>query len=98
MPCKSRERAREKAVTCYRSDVSRLLDVCRQRIVFSNVTALRNGLDRIATDRTVRLVRAAYGPATLCAYARPTRCPVLRMVCHVIGACAQCDAARVRRA
>jgi hypothetical protein len=40
-----------------RQDVSRLVDVCRQSIVYASLTDLAAGLDAIASDPAVRLVR-----------------------------------------
>ena len=58
---KAPRRAAEKAVSCYGGDASRLLDMCRARIVVADVMALARCLERIAEDFTVRVVRVKDG-------------------------------------
>jgi hypothetical protein len=55
---KQPERAMKKALLCYGGDVSRLMDVCRGRLVFGNAMALRGCLQAIMRDSgVVRVVR-----------------------------------------
>lgn len=54
---KSPERASEKAMRSYGGDVSRLLDICRQQIVFHSMGDLVRCLGQIADDGGVRVVR-----------------------------------------
>ena len=54
-------RAVEKAAACYGGDASRLLDVCRARIVVADEAALAHALERIADDGAVRVVRVKDG-------------------------------------
>ena len=50
-------RAADKAVACYGGDVSRILDICRQRIVFTSVSGIADCLGRIAAAwPTVRVL------------------------------------------
>ena len=58
-PCclKSPMRAVEKLVRSYGQDASRLLDVCRQAIVFDNLRGLIDCLDIVISDPDVRVVR-----------------------------------------
>eukprot|EP00286_Rhodomonas_abbreviata_P020362 CAMPEP_0181306638 /NCGR_PEP_ID=MMETSP1101-20121128/10415_1 /TAXON_ID=46948 /ORGANISM="Rhodomonas abbreviata, Strain Caron Lab Isolate" /LENGTH=829 /DNA_ID=CAMNT_0023412725 /DNA_START=205 /DNA_END=2692 /DNA_ORIENTATION=+ len=54
---KKEGRAAEKAIRCYGEDVSRLVDVCRQTLVFETVGSLADCLQEIANDTGVELVR-----------------------------------------
>jgi hypothetical protein len=54
---KSVSRSVEKLLGAYQEDVSRLLDVCRERIVFNTVQDLLVCLENISRDRCVRIVR-----------------------------------------
>eukprot|EP00961_Rhodomonas_salina_P278405 3761757-Rhodomonas_salina.2 len=54
---KSPERAIEKAVRTYHSDVSYLVDIVRQSIVFASVQDLMSALEDISADEEVRIVR-----------------------------------------
>lgn len=54
---KREARAVEKVIRCYGEDVSRLVDVCRQSIVFSSVSELAHCLQLMADDEGVELVR-----------------------------------------
>ncbi len=64
---KSARRAVAKAACCYRGDASRLLDICRARIVYGGAAGLRRGLEVIRAaggDRGkggVRVVRVKNG-------------------------------------
>lgn len=51
------DRAIEKAMLCYNSDVSRLLDISRQRIVFDRIQDLETCFQRIAQDQEISLCR-----------------------------------------
>jgi hypothetical protein len=51
------ERAAVKALTCYGGDPSRLLDLCRRRLVFGRAADLAVCLGRMAADGAVRIVR-----------------------------------------
>ena len=50
-------RAIEKAVTCYGGDVSRLLDVCRARLVLEGLDGVTRCLRAVAATPGVRVVR-----------------------------------------
>ena len=71
---KSVDRAVEKVVRTYCNDVSRLVDVCRQAIVFDDLAGLAACLDWIAADQEVRVCRVknrmspAYDPALSMGY------------------------------
>jgi hypothetical protein len=71
---KSVERAVEKAVRTYCNDVSRLVDVCRQAVVFDDLASLAACLERVAADREARVCRVknrmdpAYDPALSMGY------------------------------
>lgn len=55
---KSPKRAIEKAVRSYDGgDVSRLLDICRQQIIFRNLADLRMCLEKVKQDSEVSVVR-----------------------------------------
>ncbi len=54
-------RAVEKAVTCYGGDASRLLDVCRCRIVFRRVVDLSRCLELASADEGVEISRVRNG-------------------------------------
>jgi len=54
---KSPQRACEKVMRSYRGDVSMLLDVCRQMIIFDTVDELCEGLSAVLHDRHVTIVR-----------------------------------------
>uniref|UniRef100_A0A7S0N255 Uncharacterized protein n=1 Tax=Cryptomonas curvata TaxID=233186 RepID=A0A7S0N255_9CRYP len=54
---KSEDRAIEKALRSYKGDVSRLVDICRQCIIFETVQDLCVCLRSILDDRQVRVVR-----------------------------------------
>jgi len=54
---KGTERAIEKVLRSYGGDVSRLLDVCRETIVFDKVEDLVSCVQRILLDADVRLAR-----------------------------------------
>jgi len=54
---KNPERASEKAMRSYGGDLSQLLDICRQQIVFSSMGDLVQCLGQIADDGGVRVVR-----------------------------------------
>ena len=54
-------RAVEKALACYGGDASRLLDVCRARMVVADMAALTRCLERIADDSAVRVLRVKDG-------------------------------------
>jgi len=55
---KRRERAIEKVVRSYAGDVSKLLDVCRQSIIFDNCSDLYNCLKAIVNDPEAVIMRA----------------------------------------
>jgi hypothetical protein len=54
---KSPQRACEKVLRSYRGDVSMLLDVCRQMIIFDTVNELCEGLSAVLHDPHVTIVR-----------------------------------------
>ena len=54
---KSPARAAEKVLTCYSGDVSRLLDVCRARLVFDSAAGAAACLALVAAAPGVRVVR-----------------------------------------
>ncbi len=54
---KQEERAIEKVIRCYGEDVSRLVDVCRQSIVFAEVDQLAACFELIASDPAAELMR-----------------------------------------
>ena len=56
-PLKSPQRALEKLLRCYGGDVSRLLDCCRQRILFDRIADIRAGLALLLADPEIRVVR-----------------------------------------
>jgi hypothetical protein len=55
---KSRKRAIEKLYRSYNCDVSRLLDCCRQSIIFEDLNDLLTCMKTIATDPESKIVRA----------------------------------------
>ena len=71
---KSVERALEKLVRTYKQDVSRLLDLCRQTIVFADLSSLSACLGSVGSDREVKLCRVknrmdpSYDPARSMGY------------------------------
>jgi hypothetical protein len=54
---KPAERALEKLLRSYDCDVSRLLDCCRQRIVFGSISDLTTCLNSIRMDKEIEVVR-----------------------------------------
>ena len=54
---KSRQRAVEKLFRCYRFDVSRLLDCCRQSLYFEDVRGIHECMRIIESDPSVELMR-----------------------------------------
>eukprot|EP00960_Hanusia_phi_P043227 755942-Hanusia_phi.AAC.5 len=54
---KSETRAIEKAVRCYGGDVSRLLDICRQTLVFDDIASVCKCLDIIKNDHDTEIIR-----------------------------------------
>ena len=58
---KSPRRAVEKALVCYGGDASRLLDVCRARVVVADMAGLARCLERVAEDSAVRVLRVKDG-------------------------------------
>jgi hypothetical protein len=54
---KAIERAVEKSIRCYNGNVSELLDICRQLIVFDTISDIHRCLEEIHKDKTVRIVR-----------------------------------------
>ena len=55
------ERAMEKALTCYGGDVSRLLDVCRARLVFQRAAGLLAAARAAAADPAAAVVGVKNG-------------------------------------
>ena len=56
-PLKDPQRALEKLLRCYGGDASRLLDCCRQRIVFARLEDVRAGLQALLADPEIHIVR-----------------------------------------
>ncbi len=54
---KSVDRAIEKVQLLYKGDVSRLLDICRQRIVFDSIRDMITCMQTIESDSDIRIVR-----------------------------------------
>ena len=54
---KDPRRAAEKAAQCYGGDASRLLDLCRARLVFDCPDQVADFLQRMASDPSARVVR-----------------------------------------
>jgi hypothetical protein len=60
-PLKSPQRALEKLLRCYGSDVSRLVDICRQKILFDGPEDLLACLKGLLADPEIRIVRIKNG-------------------------------------
>jgi hypothetical protein len=58
---KPRQRAFEKMLTCYGSDPSRVLDICRASVEFEGVSELRALLNAIRHDPETAVVRVKNG-------------------------------------
>ena len=54
---KALERTVEKSIRCYNGNVSELLDICRQLIVFDTISDIHRCLEEIHKDKSVRIVR-----------------------------------------
>ncbi len=54
---KTVERAIEKLLRSYKADVSRLLDVCRQSIIFDSIADLSRCVEAVSRDPDIKIVR-----------------------------------------
>ena len=63
---KAPARAVEKAVTCYRGDVSRVTDICRGRILFDSAADLAACLQLMREHPAARIVWLRNGCSQLC--------------------------------